>query len=135
MSAKTKNTLNQILINGVLAIVVILWTVPTVGVFLSSFRTRFDIQTSGWWQIFPHQEWRMTGEIEDLPRDFDIKVPFAIPAVGDTEHLFEDWRDGVETPDGLRVQWIGNKRLGRLEIQEQVWTSALEQEPVWEQTL
>ena len=135
MSVKARNRLNQFLINGVLTIICILWTVPTVGVFLSSFRTRFDIQTSGWWQIFPHKEWEMTGEIEDLPRDFDIDVPFAIPVVSDQEYLFDDWRAGIETPDGKRVQWIGNKRLGRLEVQEQVWRSGFSTEPVWEQTL
>ena len=135
MSTKTRNTLNQILINGSLTLICILWTIPTVGVLISSVRTRFDIQTSGWWQVFPHREWEMTGSIEDLPRDFDIDIPFAIPAVGDVEYLFADWRTGVETPDGKRVQWIGNKRLGRVEVQEQIWASALTRKPVWEQTL
>ena len=135
MSTRTRDILNQILLNGTLTIICILWTIPTVGVFISSFRTRFDIQTSGWWQVFPHQEWEMTGEIEELPRDFDIDIPFAIPAVGETEYLFDDWRAGVETPDGKRVQWIGNKRLGRVEVQEQVWTSALSREPVLETTM
>ncbi|MCB8921027.1 MAG: carbohydrate ABC transporter permease [Ardenticatenaceae bacterium] len=37
---------------------------------------------------------------------------------------FEEFQDGIETPDGKRVTWIGNKRLGRVEIQEQVWTVA-----------
>ncbi len=137
MSTKAKNTLNQVLINGSLTIICILWTIPTVGVFVSSFRTRADIQSSGWWRVFPHREWQKTDELADadLPRDFDIDVPFAIPAVGDIEYSFDEWRDGVETPDGKRVQWIGNKRLGRVEIQEEVWTSALATEPVWEQTL
>ncbi len=35
---------------------------------------------------------------------------------------FDQLRDGVETPNGLQIQWVGNKRLGRIEIQEQVWT-------------
>ena len=30
-------------------IVVILWTIPTLGLFVSSFRPVSDIQTSGWW--------------------------------------------------------------------------------------
>jgi alpha-glucoside transport system permease protein len=36
---------------------------------------------------------------------------------------FEELREGVESEDGdFRVQWIGNRRLGRIEVQEQVWT-------------
>ena len=35
---------------------------------------------------------------------------------------FEEFRAGVETPDGKRITWIGNKRLGKVEVQEQVWT-------------
>jgi alpha-glucoside transport system permease protein len=28
----------------------------------------------------------------------------------------------VETPDGKRIQWIGNRRIGRIEVQERQWT-------------
>ena len=35
---------------------------------------------------------------------------------------FKEFRDGVETEDGKRVTWIGNKRIGWVEVQEQVWT-------------
>jgi alpha-glucoside transport system permease protein len=31
---------------------VILWTLPTFGVFLSSFRPEVDVKTSGWWNWF-----------------------------------------------------------------------------------
>ncbi|MGA1835839.1 carbohydrate ABC transporter permease [Herbiconiux sp. 11R-BC] len=33
-------------------VIAILWTIPTFGLFISSFRERNDIQTSGWWTIF-----------------------------------------------------------------------------------
>jgi alpha-glucoside transport system permease protein len=39
---------------------------------------------------------------------------------------FEQFRAGIETPDGERVTWIGNKRLGRVEVQERVWTASLD---------
>ncbi len=38
---------------------------------------------------------------------------------------FEELRAGVETPDGKRVQWVGNRRIGRIEVQDQVWTMNL----------
>jgi alpha-glucoside transport system permease protein len=34
---------------------------------------------------------------------------------------FEELRAGVETPNGKRVQWVGNRRIGRIEVQDQVW--------------
>jgi alpha-glucoside transport system permease protein len=35
---------------------------------------------------------------------------------------FEEFRAGVETPNGERVAWIGNKRIGKIEVQKRVWT-------------
>ena len=37
-------------------LLVFLWTIPTFGVFASSFRTEVDVKTTGWWQVFwkPH---------------------------------------------------------------------------------
>ncbi len=43
---------NVILVNVTLLLLVIIWSIPTLGLFVSSFRNRFDIQTSGWWNIF-----------------------------------------------------------------------------------
>ena len=44
----------MLLVNGTLLIIVILWTLPTLGLFISSLRTRNDIDNSGWWTVFPH---------------------------------------------------------------------------------
>ena len=33
----------------VMVLVVLLWTLPTIGLLVTSFRTRDDAQTSGWW--------------------------------------------------------------------------------------
>jgi alpha-glucoside transport system permease protein len=35
---------------------------------------------------------------------------------------FEELREGIETSSGKRLIWIGNKRIGTIEVQEQVWT-------------
>lgn len=111
-----------IVVNGILLLICLIWTVPTFGLFVSSFRDRFDIQTSGWWQILPHREYVETTTIEELPRDFDNDIPFAIPAIGDAAFTFDEWRDGVDV-DGNRYQWVGNKRIGRVEVQEQQWVT------------
>lgn len=34
---------------AMMALVVLLWTIPTIGLLITSFRTRDDAQASGWW--------------------------------------------------------------------------------------
>ncbi len=115
---KSRLHVGGILINISLALLVIAWTIPTVGLLISSFRTRFDIQTSGWWSFFPHQQWVKVEEFQP-PADLDRDGVMNIRGVRGT---FEEFRAGVTTPDGKqRLIWIGNKRLGRLEVQQQQW--------------
>lgn len=33
-------------------IIAVLWTVPTVGLFITSIRPEVETQRSGWWEIF-----------------------------------------------------------------------------------
>jgi alpha-glucoside transport system permease protein len=48
----TEQTLvSKILIYGVLIIIALLWTVPTVGLLVSSFRPGDDVTSSGWWTV------------------------------------------------------------------------------------
>jgi alpha-glucoside transport system permease protein len=48
--AKTK--LSSPWASGVAIILAILWTIPTFGLFVTSFRPPVDINTSGWWTFF-----------------------------------------------------------------------------------
>jgi len=108
-----------ILVNGGLLILVAIWLIPTIGLFVSSFRNRFDLQTTGWWSIFPHKEWQLVEEIDPREEGLDATQPMDIFGVTAT---FEELREGVATPDGKQVKWIGNRRIGRIEVQEKVWT-------------
>lgn len=38
--------------SGIAIVLAILWTVPTFGLLVTSFRPRSDIRTSGWWTFF-----------------------------------------------------------------------------------
>ena len=118
MSTTQKNKLSSFLINFVLAVICLLWTIPTIGVLVSSFRTREDIAVSGWWAIFPHQEWVLLEEISVEGKDTESEMTFA-----GYSGTFEEFREGVEIADGTRVTWIGNKRLALIEIQEYTWTT------------
>ncbi|MCU1529269.1 MAG: sugar transporter permease, partial [Frondihabitans sp.] len=35
-------------------VIAVIWTIPTFGLFVTSFRPPADINTSGWWTIFTH---------------------------------------------------------------------------------
>ncbi len=120
-SGKRQKQLGSLIVNGSLLFLVLVWTVPTFGIFASSFRDRDDIGTSGWWTIFPYRDWKPVREIDVRAAGLD---PNGVMEVEGTSGTFEEFRAGVETPDGKRLTWIGNKRLGRIEVQELVWTAS-----------
>jgi alpha-glucoside transport system permease protein len=116
---ETQPRRRSIIINLVLLVLCILWLLPTIGVFVSSFRTRDDVQTTGWWTMLPHREWTTTEHI-DIPPDMDHSGPMTFAGATGT---FQELRDGVMTPDGRRVVWLGNKRRGEVVVQELRWTA------------
>ena len=116
---KKRGCLGLVLVNGALLLLVIIWSIPTLGLLVSSFRNRFDIQTSGWWTVFPHREWVTVAESDPKVLGLD---PDGVMEVEGVTGTFEELRDGVSSPDGdTRVTWIGNKSLGRIEVQKQEW--------------
>lgn len=118
-SAHSKKSLNAVFVNVGLALLVILWFIPTFGVFVSSFRERFDIQTSGWWTILPHREYVQTKSINPREAGLDATGPMQVEGVTAT---FEELRNGVSSGD-TRLIWIGNRRIGTIEVQELQWTT------------
>lgn len=120
-SARRKKQIQDVAVNLILSLLCLLWTIPTIGLFLSSFRTREDLQATGWWTVLPHREWRLITEISELPRDVPNDVTFAIPGIDGVEATFPEWREGVMTPEGQRAQWVGNKRIGNVQVQERRW--------------
>jgi alpha-glucoside transport system permease protein len=126
---KRKSPWGDILVNGLLLLLVLGWTVPTLGLLISSFRTRFDIQTSGWWTVLPHREWQ-TVETFPVPEGLDRTGVMIIRGASAT---FEGFREGITTPDGkTRIVWVGNRRTGKLEVQEYKWVPLKE---LWNFTL
>jgi len=118
-SGKRQKRISSLFINLTLLLLVLIWTVPTMGIFVSSFRNRDDIATSGWWKIFPYRDWQPVQELDPKALGLDPNGVMQIEGVSGT---FEEFRNGVETPNGERVTWIGNKRIGKIEVQKQVWT-------------
>ncbi len=109
----------MLLVNGTLLILVLLWTIPSAGLFVSSWRTRAAIQTSGWWTIFPHKEWQTIAKLD--PREMGLDSTGVMEVEGESA-TFEELRAGVVTPNGNQVKWVGNRRIGFIEVQSEVWT-------------
>jgi alpha-glucoside transport system permease protein len=110
-----------LLVNGMLLLLVIIWSIPTLGLFVSSFRTRFDIATSGWWNVFPHRAWETVKTLDPKELGLDPNGEMTVEGVTGT---FNQLREGIESPDGkTRVKWVGNKRLGSIEMQQKTWTA------------
>jgi alpha-glucoside transport system permease protein len=105
-------------VNGGLIIICLLWTIPVLGLLISSFRDRLDINDSGWWTVFPHQDWVEVDKITPGP-EVDRTKPMTLAGITAT---FEDFTKGIEQ-NGRRYQWIGNRRIGYLEVQEYQWTA------------
>jgi alpha-glucoside transport system permease protein len=90
-----EQTLGQkILIYGVLTVVAILWTVPTIGLLASSFRSGDAVSTSGWWTIF-----------EDLAQaDLSLdNYRIVIGAAGEDPRLQEKIEQGQENINLLQA--------------------------------
>ncbi len=118
-SVKRQKMLGNLTVNGALFLICLLWTIPTIGLLVSSFRDRIEIQTSGWWTIFPHRDWETTAVIDPRERGLNPDGVMEIEGVSGT---FEEMRNGVSN-GSTRVIWIGNKRIGTIEVQKYVWTS------------
>lgn len=49
---KAKKALTSPWASGIAILIAILWTVPTFGLLVTSFRPELDIRRSGWWTVF-----------------------------------------------------------------------------------
>lgn len=110
--------LSDILVNGTLLLLVIAWLIPVVSLLVSSFRTRADIQTSGWWTVFPHREWQ-TVETIPVPEGVDRNGVMEIQGAKGT---FEQFRQGIQVGDS-RLLWVGNRRANTIQVQKNSWVT------------
>jgi alpha-glucoside transport system permease protein len=117
LKSKSSTVVSRISISIVLILIVSLWTLPTLGVFVTSFRNSRDIYGSGWWTIFPHKDIVKTDELE-LPKDLDPNQPITIE--GHTAS-FNEWRKGIAVSEDKILRWYGNKRSRKVEVFKKKW--------------
>lgn len=59
-AARARRKLSRPWASAASIVIAVLWTIPTLGLFISSFRPRDQIISSGWWEFFLNPE--VTGE-------------------------------------------------------------------------
>ncbi len=114
---RNQKLLSSILVNGILIFICIIWLVPTIGVLVTSFRFSENIFRTGWWTVFPHMGYVASREITIDPT-IDVNGPITVDGVTRT---FEEWRLGVQMPDGDKYTWFGNKRTRLIKVEEKKW--------------
>ena len=77
-------TLNRSAIHVVLGLIGVVWLVPTLGLLVTSFRPRSDIQSTGWWDIsqlhLTLENYRSVLEAQGMLDAFVNTVIIAIPS-------------------------------------------------------
>jgi alpha-glucoside transport system permease protein len=53
--ARLNNFFSKLPLHLAIIVMVILWLVPTLGLFITSFRTRQEVRQTGWWTVFSHR--------------------------------------------------------------------------------
>jgi alpha-glucoside transport system permease protein len=83
-----RKTFSHPIASAVVALIAILWTIPTFGLFVNSFRSKEDAATTGWWQFFAHPSFSLSnyhyvlfeggGTVLPLVNSLAITIPATI---------------------------------------------------------
>lgn len=116
MRRKSRRAGSKTVVNTVLAIICLIWLVPTIGLFVSSFRPATEILKTGWWTVLPHKE-NVTKDQIQLSKETDLRQPIEIDGKTYTD---AELRKGVTAPDGSNLIWE-NRRARLVNVQEPGW--------------
>jgi alpha-glucoside transport system permease protein len=83
-SGRLVASLNRSVIHVFLGLIALVWLVPTVGLLVTSFRPRSDIQSTGWWDVanlhFTVDNYRQVLEAQGMTQAFVNTLFIAIPS-------------------------------------------------------
>ncbi len=117
-SIRRKRLTGAIIVNGLLALICLLWTIPTLGLLVSSFRPREDIATTGWWSVLPHQAYQSVSQVQ-LQAGLPLDQPIVVNGATFTD---DQLREGVKLSNGQQLKWA-NRRARLVDVRDQQWTN------------
>src|SRR5674476_1297310 len=53
----------------------VMWTIPTFGLFITSFRSKEDAATTGWWVVLLHPSYNLSGYDHVLTSQWGLISP------------------------------------------------------------
>jgi alpha-glucoside transport system permease protein len=80
-SETAKNKLSSPWASLAAIVIAVLWTIPTLGLFISSFRPQASVQSSGWWTWFTNPEFTTENYDAVLRGDVGLSTYFINTAV------------------------------------------------------
>ena len=80
-------------------LIIVIWTVPTFGLFVSSIRDKDQLSVSGWWTALFTTESNNTGRAAPPSEQQEVDGKFVIAG-----NLFEEGASGSVVSFGIRVQ-------------------------------
>ncbi|MCJ8520825.1 alpha-glucoside transport system permease protein [Pseudorhizobium tarimense] len=91
--------LPRLLVHLSVLLIVIIWLVPTLGIFVTSIRDRDQITTSGWWTAFSSSSQTSAARLGDPSEQRQEGDEYVI-----TGNVFEEGAGGTVRAFGVRVQ-------------------------------
>jgi alpha-glucoside transport system permease protein len=84
-SARLVRRLNRTPIHIALGVIAVVWLAPTIGLLVTSFRPRTDIQSTGWWETlstlrFTAINYQQVLEAQGMARAFLNSVMISVPS-------------------------------------------------------
>ena len=71
VAAKILRAVGKLPLQIFLAVVALLWLVPTIGLFITSILPASDVTISGWWKIFAHPSLATFSNYDSLFHNYD----------------------------------------------------------------
>jgi alpha-glucoside transport system permease protein len=73
--AAVRKAFSSSLASAAAVLIGVIWTIPTFGLFVNSFRSRADSATTGWWEFFIHPSFSLSGYNEVLTNQGGLIIP------------------------------------------------------------
>lgn len=74
-SSAIRQAFSSSIATAVIVVIAFVWTIPTLGLFVNSFRSGGDAATTGWWQFFVHPSFSLGNYKEVLTANGGFTLP------------------------------------------------------------